>query len=126
MPGHLAPATALVDFRTDLSAQYSAAVAERFSNVLSVDVMAVAQKFYQTHDDAYDYLAIYNGMDIPAVSGAVAFETTVRSSGTGYAAAPVDHGEEYGSTSPAPCLCSTWGRSASIRWTRTVRCPCVP
>ena len=35
----------------------------------------LAQKFYETHDDAYDYLVIYNNMDIGAELGAVAYES---------------------------------------------------
>jgi len=59
-------------------------VAERFGDTLAIDIVTVAQQFYRTHEDAYDYLAIYNNMDIPAMPGAVAYESTVRSSGTGY------------------------------------------
>jgi len=59
----------------------------------------VAQQFYQTHEDAYDYLAIYNNMDIPSMPGAVAYESTVRSSGTGYGYPVQDSGQEYGSAS---------------------------
>ena len=44
----------------------------------------LAQKFYETHEDAYDYLVIYNNMGIDAMPGALAYEATVRSSGTGY------------------------------------------
>jgi hypothetical protein len=83
-PGNLQGSTTLVDFRTDPTGDYSAAVAERFGNTLAIDIVTVAQQFYQTHEDAYDYLVIYNNMDIPSMPGAVAYESTVRSSGTGY------------------------------------------
>ena len=59
-----------------------------------------AQKFYETHEDAYDYLAIYNAMGIEAATGGVlAYETTVRSAATGYGVTPVDYGPQYGSAS---------------------------
>ena len=99
-PGNLAGATTLVDFRNDPSGDYSAAVAEWFASGQSIDVITVAQKFYQTHEDAYDYLMVYNTMDIPAAAeGAIAYEDTVRSSGTGYGVDPQDSGQEYGSAS---------------------------
>ena len=64
-PGNLKAATTLVDFRNDPGADYSAAVAERFGDTLEVDIVTAAQKFYQTHDDSYDYLVIYNNMADP-------------------------------------------------------------
>jgi hypothetical protein len=59
----------------------------------------VAQKFYRTHEDAYDYLAIFNNMDIAAGSSAVALEVTVRSRVTGNGDEPADRGHEFGSAS---------------------------
>jgi uncharacterized protein (TIGR03437 family) len=97
-PGSAAPGTALVSFRNDASAVYSAAVAERFGNTVEIDIVTVAQRFYETHDDAYDYLVIYNNMGIPAMAGGVlAYESTVRSSGAGYSIPAADNGAEYGS-----------------------------
>ena len=96
-PGYAQPGTSVVSFRNDASAQYPASVAEPFGNTLEIDIVTVAQKFYQTHEDAYDYLVIYNNMEIAAMTGAVAYETTVRSSGTGYSVTPADYGPQYGS-----------------------------
>jgi hypothetical protein len=99
-PGALKNGTTLVDFRNDPSAAYAGAVAERFGNTLDVDIVTVAQRFYQTHEDAYDYLVIFNNLDIPALPGGViAYESTVRSSGLGYGAEPRDDGAQYGSAS---------------------------
>jgi uncharacterized protein (TIGR03437 family) len=98
-PGNLQGSTTLVDFRTDPPGNYSAAVAERFGETQTIDIVTVAQQFYQTHEDAYDYLVIYNNMDIPSMAGAVAYESTVRSSGTGYGYPVQDDGQEYGSAS---------------------------
>jgi uncharacterized protein (TIGR03437 family) len=98
-PGNLKGSTTLVDFANDPSGDYSAAVAERFGNTLAIDIVTVAQKFYQTHEDAYDYLVIYNNMYIPSMPSAVAYESTARSSGTGYGVVPQDTGQQYGSAS---------------------------
>lgn len=96
-PGSAAPGTSVVSFRNDASAEYPAAVVERFGNTQEIDIVTVAQKFYETHDDAYDYLVIYNNMGVAAMAGAVAYEATVRSSGAGYSVAPADYGQQYGS-----------------------------
>jgi uncharacterized protein (TIGR03437 family) len=98
-PGSLKGSAALVDYRSDSAGVYSGAVAERFGGNLEIDIVTAAQKFYQTHEDAYDYLVIYNNMDIPAGSGAIAYENTVRSTGTGYGSEPRDDGAMFGSPS---------------------------
>ena len=99
-PGNLKASTLLVDFRNDPSAAYSAAVAERFGDTLEVDIVTAAQKFYQTHDDSYDYLVIYNNMLIPALGeGVIAYESTVRNNGTGFGVPVFDAGAQYGSAS---------------------------
>ena len=95
--GSAAPGTSVVSFRNDTSAVYLAAVAERFGNTQEIDIVTVAQKFFESHEDAYDNLVIYNNMQIAAMSGAVAYESTVRSSGAGYSVAPADYGAQYGS-----------------------------
>ncbi len=98
-PGNLKGGTTLVDFRNDPSGLYGGAVAERFGDSLDVDIVTVAQQFYQTHEDAYDYLVIFNSMDIPAMPSALAYESTVRSNGIGYGVPPIDYGALYGSSS---------------------------
>lgn len=97
-PGSLKGNTSLVDYLDDPSGSYTAAVAERFGNSLDIDIITLAQQFYRTHEDAYDYLVIYNNMDIAAMSdGVVAYENTVRSSGSGYGSGTRDDGALYGS-----------------------------
>jgi uncharacterized protein (TIGR03437 family) len=97
-PGNLKGSTTLVDFRNDPSGDYSAAVAERFGDTVTVDIVTLAQKFYRTHEDSYDYLVVYNNESIPALNGGtVAYENTVRSSGTGYGVSVFDTGTQYGS-----------------------------
>ena len=51
-PGSNQPGTTLVSFHDDASAEYSAAVAETFGSPPEVDIVTVAQKFYETHEDA--------------------------------------------------------------------------
>jgi uncharacterized protein (TIGR03437 family) len=96
-PGSAQAGTAVLSFRNDASAEYPAAVVERFGNTEEIDIVTVAQKFYETHEDAYDYLVIYNNMGIVAEAGALAYEATVRSSATGYGVLPADDGPQYGS-----------------------------
>lgn len=55
------------------------AIGERFSQESELDIVAVAQKFFQTHPDAYDQIIIFG--DRPLVfGGAFAYETTVANS----------------------------------------------
>jgi len=97
-PGALKGSAALVDYLDDPSGSYMAAVAERFGNALDIDIVTLAQQFYRAHDDSYDYLVIYNNMDIAAMSdGVVAYENTVRSTGSGYGSGARDDGALYGS-----------------------------
>jgi len=96
-PGGARAGTAMVSFVNDASGEYPSAVVERFGDTQEVDIVALAQKFYETHEDAYDYLVVYNNMGIPAQLGAVAYEATVRSNGTGYGVQVQDSGQQYGS-----------------------------
>ena len=96
-PGSAAPGTSMVSFHNDTSAEYAAAVAERFGGTQEIDIVTVAQRFYETHDDAYDYLVIYNNVHVAAMTGALAYESTVRSSATGYSVPLADYGPQYGS-----------------------------
>jgi uncharacterized protein (TIGR03437 family) len=96
-PGGLQPVS-LVDLSTT-SGTLLTGIAESFTSSLSpeIDMMAAAQRFYQSHDDAYDYLVVYNAMGIPADTGVVAYEVTTRSRGDGYGDTATETGIEYGS-----------------------------
>ncbi len=87
----------LVDFAGAVSGSFRSGVAEIFASTDAVDIVAASQKFYQTHDDAYDYLVFYNAEGVAAGPGVVAYESTVRSSGKGYGDSNYDYGSEYGS-----------------------------
>ncbi|MGJ5817330.1 hypothetical protein [Paludibaculum fermentans] len=97
-PGYLAGETEVVSFLNDTSTFYGATVAERFGTTLDIDIVRVAQRFYQTHEDAYDYLAIFNTSGIAAAAGALAYETTVRSLRQGIGDTPTWAGDAYGSS----------------------------
>jgi uncharacterized protein (TIGR03437 family) len=64
---------------------------------MEVDTVLAAQKFYQTHDDSFDYLVMFNNLGIAASAGAVAFEVTARNNRTGIGDTLVDIGRDYGS-----------------------------
>lgn len=99
-PGRSRGNAETVSFAAGASQEFEAAVAERFTSVESLDTVLLAQRFYQTHDDAYDYLAVYNLAAIPARSFAVALELTVRSRfRAGFGDREVDIGSQYGSPS---------------------------
>lgn len=99
-PGSGKGSTTMVDYRSDASAVFTAVVAERFGTDLNIDIVTLAQRFYQTHDDAYDYLVVFNNMDVPALTpGVLAYESTVRSRGAGYGVPPRDDGAQHGSAS---------------------------
>ena len=90
---------AVVDFSIASTAVYPSTVAERFAGSDSIDIFAAAQRFYQSHEDAYDYLVFYNNLGIEADAGAVAYETTVRNiNRSGYGDTGVDVGIEAGSS----------------------------
>lgn len=86
----------VVDFIEDPPGAPSQAIAEVFTDSDRVDMIAVARRFYQTHDDAYDYLMVYNNMGVPALD-AIAYELPVRTTGQGYGDDPLDIGDQYGS-----------------------------
>ena len=96
-PGSAQAGTSVVSFHNDPSGEYSAAVLERFGNTQEIDIVTVAQRFYETHEDAYDYLVIYNNMRIGASAAALAYEATIRSGAGGYGVQPADYGAQYGS-----------------------------
>jgi uncharacterized protein (TIGR03437 family) len=97
-PGRLQSGTSLVTFQTlTAPASFNGAIAERFTTTEELDTVTAAQRFFETHEDAYDYLVFYNALQIPAGSGAIAFEVTVRNQRTGFGDTIVEAGAEYGS-----------------------------
>src|ERR1051326_1976100 len=97
-PGHFQGSSSVVSFLAGSPASYSSTVAERFGGDNEIDIETATQKFYETHDEAYDYVAFFNDEDIPAAPGAVSWEQTVRNNRTGYGDLPFDDAMEYGSS----------------------------
>src|SRR6266849_5045410 len=98
-PGHFQGSSSVVSFSAGSPAEYSSTLAERFGGDNEIDIETATQKFFETHEDAYDYVAFFNNEDIPAGVGAVAWEQTARNNRSGYGDAAVDNGGEYGSPS---------------------------
>ncbi len=97
-PGSNQGTTTAVSFRDGSSAEYGGTVAQRFADQAEVDVYTAALKFYETHEDAYDYLVFFNTAGVVAAQGALAYEMTVRNPyGTGYGDTQKDFGREFGS-----------------------------
>ena len=98
-PGDFQGWSTVVSFAAGSSAQYSSTVAERFGGASEIDIETATQKFYATHDDAYDYIAFFNNEGIPSGPGSVAWEQTLRNNRSGYGDFPVNDAPEYGSPS---------------------------
>ena len=98
-PGNSQGSAAVVSFADGSTEEYGATIAERFQGTISeIDLVVAAQKYYETHEDAYDYLVFFNNLGIPASEGAVAFEITVRNRGRrGFGDVELDIGREFGS-----------------------------
>lgn len=98
-PGNSHGQLTLLSLRDGSSQEFTAAVADRFAEAQAIDIALVAQKFYATHEDAYDYLVIFNALRVGAGAGVVAYEVTTRNHRQGYGDQPVDTGSQYGSPS---------------------------
>lgn len=96
-PGQLTGASSVVSFAAANGQTYPAAIAERFTNREELDTVTASQRFFETHEDAYDYLVFYNVLGISAGTGVVAYEVTVRNQRTGFGDTIVEAGPEYGS-----------------------------
>lgn len=72
-----------------------AALGERFATDLELDLVGVAKKFYQTHQDLYDQLVIWT--DRKVTRGSFAFEITVANEIRGIGIDIYDTAREFGS-----------------------------
>ena len=102
MPGRLEGGSTAVDISAGLATPVSGALAEIFSPIRSLDTFAAAQKFYQSHDDAYDYLVLFNSLKLRVGTSAFAFQLNVRNEVTGIGdlltgTETVNFGEQFGS-----------------------------
>ena len=96
-PGDSTARPLLASFLQNTTGAHDAMIAERFGDAQALDLVAAARRFYETHDDAYDYLAFFNANGVQPGSGVLAFETSVRTGRLGIGDDPVDVGRQYGS-----------------------------
>ncbi len=102
MPGRLEGSTAAIDLSEGTDEPAGGALAEIFSSSRSLDTFAAGQKFYQNHDDAYDFLVVFNSLGLGVGGSAFAFELNVRNEVLGIGdllggSAVVDFGLQFGS-----------------------------
>jgi uncharacterized protein (TIGR03437 family) len=95
-PGDIRGATNVISFDRDTPGEFSGAVAETFEQNPGLSLLRVAQRFYETHGDNYDYLVVANTLGISA-DGAIAFQMPVRVTAEGYGLARFDVGRLFGS-----------------------------
>lgn len=98
-PGHNVGAADLISFAQPPSQAQTGSIAEIFSDVTNgeIDIARAAQVFFQSQPDDYDYLVFYNNLGIPAGSGVVAYEITVRNQVSGNGDEETDRSEIFGS-----------------------------
>ncbi|MBI4906772.1 MAG: hypothetical protein HY820_24295 [Acidobacteria bacterium] len=97
-PGGASGTSDMVSFLNDPSGEYTGTLAELFTTRVALDTVLLSQRFYQTHEDAYDYLAVYNTMGIGASAFAVSTELSLRTTyRTGFGDTTVDYASTYGS-----------------------------
>jgi uncharacterized protein (TIGR03437 family) len=96
-PGNTIGVTRVISFVDESTEEFTGTVAERFTFTEELDIILAAQKFYEEHDDAYDYLVFYNNMGIDADIGTVAFEITIRNRRNGIGDPIGDFGDFVGS-----------------------------
>ena len=71
------------------------AIGERFSRTISLDLVATARRFYETHPDGYDQLVIWT--DVAVTEDAFAFETTIANEIRGIGLEVFDQSGSFGS-----------------------------
>lgn len=103
-PGTLTGDTSVVDLTNSVTGSFSGLVGERFGSDSELDFVTIAQKFYATHDDAYDYLVIFNALSMQDTPGSLASTRPIRVAFSGNGDAPVDFGKEFGSPSRLQAL----------------------
>jgi uncharacterized protein (TIGR03437 family) len=100
--GRLDGQPAAADFSLGPAGPAPGGLAELFQTSPELDIYAAGQQFYRDHEDAYDFLVVFNALGLSAGPGAFAFEVNVRNEVLGIgdllAEEPVfDFGEDFGS-----------------------------
>lgn len=102
MPGRLEGDPTAVDLSEGASDPVEGALAEIFQSDRFLDVLASGQKFYGNHEDAYDFLVVFNSVGLEAGDGAFAFQLNVRNEVLGIGEflgnrTVIDYGRRFGS-----------------------------
>ncbi|HWR51047.1 MAG TPA: hypothetical protein VN428_08070 [Bryobacteraceae bacterium] len=103
-PGGLTGNTNVVDLTNPVAGSLSGSIGERFGTSDELDFVTIAQKFYATHDDAYDYLVIFNGLRMADSGNSLASTRPIRVGFSGNGDTQVDFGKEFGSPSRLQAL----------------------
>ena len=101
-PGGLAGEPAAVDLSAGFLASGPTGFAETFQLSRELDIFAAGQAFYRNHDDAYDFLVLFNDIGLSPGPGTFAYEVNVRNEIRGIGdllvAEPIfDFGPDFGS-----------------------------
>ena len=104
MPGRMEGGEPVAaDLSAGLSQPMESAVAEIFSPTSALDLLAAARRFYQNHDDGYDFLVLFNDVGLQLGGTTFASATGIRNRvlGIGDVLAPgfpvFDFGADFGS-----------------------------
>ena len=102
MPGRIEGDPTAVDFSEGAYGPIEGALAEIFQSDRYLDVLASGQKFYRNHEDAYDFLVVFNSLGLGVGDGAFAFELTLRNEVLGIGEVfpnrrVIDFGRRFGS-----------------------------
>jgi uncharacterized protein (TIGR03437 family) len=98
-PGNLLGSTSVVSYLEGSPEEFAGTVAERYGPGNQIDLVTASQRFFQNHEDSYDYLVFFNNLGIADSAESYASERTVRSAGTGFGDYSVDVGRQFGSAS---------------------------
>ena len=104
VPGRLQGDTAAEDLSEGLAEPAAGGLAEIFTSSTAIDTVAVTQKFYRNHSDAYDFLVLFNNMSLSAGPGSFAFELNIRNEVEGIGSPQPDGNPifDFGSTFGSP------------------------
>ena len=81
-PGAFSGEATLLDLSAAAGENSAGPIAEIFSPSTQLDLPAVTKRFYETHEDAYDFLVVFTNFDFD-LDGAFAFEINVANDVTG-------------------------------------------
>ncbi len=98
-PGQLLGETRLATLNLSNGETYAGTVAEVFAGSESYDISRAIQRFFTTHEDAYDNIFVFNALQMPPslCPLAIACTDVVRNKVTGHGRLVLDDGAIYGS-----------------------------